>query len=176
MEKNQQQILLLILLIAIFYCIYLAYNQRPVSKVEGLLNINYPSQPQLSKARSLISYTALTPLQNNLQVPPTLMSGEVYRYSNKDFVSYDIYGYLHLINGAVFEKKRDEKYKIYIGDNNGKMIVEKELIRDGDDVYKLKIRDLPITNSHLFNQVIITFVDQDQKESIVLQGNLVKQD
>jgi hypothetical protein len=176
MDNKQQQILILILLIAILYCIYLAYIQGQSSKIEELLNIQYPSKPKLSKARSLLSYTALTPPNNNSQVSQSLISGEIYRYSNKDFVSYDIYGYLHLINGAVFEKKRDEKYKVYIGDNNGKMIVEEELIRDGDDIYKLKVRDLQITNSHLFNQVIVTFVDQDKKESIVLQGNLVKQD
>lgn len=175
MDKKQQQILLLILLIAILYCIYATYTQRSSPKVEGLLNISYPSIPKLTKGRDETSYTALTPPSNNLQLPQSLMSGEVYRYSNKDFVSYDIYGYLHLINGAVFEKKRDEKYKVYIGDANGKMIIEEELIRDNDDVYKLKLRDLPIADSNLFNQVIITFVDQDKKESIVLQGNLTKQ-
>jgi hypothetical protein len=171
MDKKQQQLLLLILLIGFLYVLYMSFNTK--SNVEGLKNMKYPVK--LSQAREDVSYAPLSAPQKNLLVPTHMMSGEVYRYSNKNNVSFDVYGYLHLINGSVFDKKVDQKYKVYIGDSNGKMIVDEELKRDGDDIYKLKLRDLPITDSHIYNHVIITFIDQTQKESIVLQGNLSRQ-
>lgn len=173
MDKKQQQLLILILIIGFFYTLYISYSKN--SNVEGLQNIKYPFSPELSKARQETSYTALTPPEKKDLSPLNMMVGEVYRYSNKDYVSYDIYGYLHLINGSVFEKKVDQKYKVYITDDNAKSIVQEELKRDGDDVYKLKLRDLQISNANNFNKVFITFVDENNDESIVLQGNLVRQ-
>lgn len=172
MDKNQQQLLVLLLVLAFLYTVFIVFTN---SKMEGLQNTKYPFSPKLSEARRESSYTALTPPQKNDLVPTHMMFGEVYRYTNENFVSYDIYGYLHLINGSVFDKKVEQKYKVYITDDNGQAIIEEELKRDGDDVYKLKLRDIPSNNSTHFNNVIITFIDEKNKESIVLQGMLRKQ-
>ena len=119
------------------------------------------------------SYTELTAHQQKDLSPSNMMSGEVYRYITPTGVSFDVYAYLHIINGAVFEKKRNEKYKILISDNNGKNVMEQELKRDGDDVYKVLLRDLQIPKSHLYNNVTINFVDENGEETGILYGTLI---
>lgn len=176
MDKNQQNVLMILLILGLLYCIYLTYFKvegagTTVEKMENQFRLQLPFREKKIDA----SYTSLTAPQKSDLSPANLMTGEVFRYISSSDVSYDVYGYLHLINGSVFDKKVDQKYKIYIGDSNGNFIVEEELKRDGDDVYKLKLKNLKLKNPHLHNNVILTFVDENKKESVVLHGKLVKQ-
>lgn len=176
MDKNQQQLLLIILMLGLLYSIYISVYGKS-RNVEGLQNNEKKWAWTLDKSKmknsTQVSYAALSPPQKKDLSPQTMMSGEIYRYIQDGEVSYDVYAYLHLINGAVFEKKVEQKYKIYVGDKNAQMIVNEELFRDGDDVYKLKLRNIPKSDAHRFNEVIVTFVDEKNDESIILHGSFM---
>ena len=150
LDQQQKMILYFFVFVALFYVVYKMYFSENMENVKA-------------------SYAALTiPGQNSLN--QHIVTGEIYRYIHPNGnVSYDVYGYFPIINGGAFEKRVAGKYEVSLLDKDGKVLFVKELQKDGDGVYKLKLRNQKLENAEQFNFVRVKLT-ADDKSSIVVDG------
>lgn len=152
LNQQQKMILYFIIFFGLVYIVYTMYFSESMDNLK-------------------VSYAALTiPGKNSLN--EHIVTGEVTRYIHSNGnASFDIYGYFPIINGGVFQKRVDGKYEVMVMDNNGKVLFSEELKKDGDNVYKLKLRNQKYENPEQYNFIQVTLTS-DGKTSVVVDGIL----
>ena len=149
------------------------------NKCKRLLIEEFSDDKLYSYSKSLYADYQSIPLtakDNEFNNPGNLLFGQVNRhiYFKDDtmLVNFEIYCDLFVLDGSIYggSEKVNQKYKVYlINDKTKSKMFLNDLEKDGDGIYKLKVKSKDVETLVKYNIVEIVYSLND-KEQVVLRG------
>jgi hypothetical protein len=151
----------------------------PCNKCKRLLMEEFSNDELYSYSKSQYAdYQSIPLLAKNDEFnnPENLLFGQASRhiYIKDDImiVNFEIFCNLFVLDGSVYgeSKKVDQKYKVYLlNDKTKSKMFLSDLNKDGDGIYKLKIKSKDVETLVKYNVIHIVY-SLDNKEEVVLKG------
>lgn len=114
---------------------------------------------------------------NEFKNPENLLFGQANRHiyfkNNTKIFNLEIYCNLFVLDGNIYNKadKVNQSYKVYLlNDKTKTKLYLDDLKKDGDGIYKLKMKSEKVNELVQFNNIVIVY-NLNDKEQILLQGN-----
>ena len=151
----------------------------PCGKCKRLLIEEFSDDKLYSyKKNQYADYQSIPLLAKNDEFnnPENLLFGQANRhiYIKDDimFVNFEIFCNLFILDGSIYgeSKRANQKYKVYLLNDktNSKMFLN-DIEKDGDGIYKLKVKSKDVETLVKYNVVEIVY-SLDDKEQVVLRG------
>ena len=151
----------------------------PCNKCKRLLIEEFSDDKLYSYSKSLhADYQSipLTAKNDNFNNPENLLFGQANRhiYIKDDVMiaNFEIYCNLFVLDGSIYgeSKKVDQKYKVYLlNDKTKSKMFLSDLNKDGDGIYKLKVKSKDVETLVKYNVIEIVY-SLDNKEEVLLRG------
>lgn len=150
----------------------------PCEKCKRLLMEQFGNEATYKKSQ-YSDYQSIPLLAKNDEFnnPENLLFGQANRYiyikDDVKNISFEIYCNLFVLDGNVYgqSKKVNQKYKVYLLDDKTKeKMYLKDLQKDGDGLYKLRVDSKDVEKLEKYNGIQIVY-SLDDKELVVLNGS-----
>lgn len=169
------KVLLAFIMVMLFLCVFMSFIAIPPTS--PCCSEHFSNQDMYTYKKhvpSVYNTASLTPLDNDVNAPSHMMFGEAKRMSatlsNVTEYYLDIVANLYILGGNVHSKGDPpvHYYNAYLTQGQDQVLVGK-LERDGDKLYKLKVKsDNPDVMKS--DGVRITYFNEGE-EKVVLHGN-----